>query len=124
MDPFTFSEFRPPPLPVPLTPLIGRERESEAVLSLLRQPAVRLVTLTGTAGVGKTRLAVRAATDLAGDVADRVGFISLAPITHPAHVVPAIAQALALKRVDERSLGRRLVLAFRAAEVMLVLDNF
>lgn len=124
MDPLTFAEFRLAPLPVPLTPLVGRKREVDAVASLIGQPDVRLVTVTGTAGVGKTRVAVKTASRLAADFPERIGFVPLAPISDPAHVLPAIAQSLDLKGADERSLGRRLALAFRSSEIVLVLDNF
>src|SRR5215470_4541401 len=68
-------------LPIPLTTLVGREREVAAVCALLSRPEVRLVTLTGTGGVGKTRLAVQVAETASSDYMDGVRFVSLAPIT-------------------------------------------
>src|SRR3989440_8664455 len=83
-------------LPVSLTSLIGREHEVQAIHALLLRPDVRLLTLSGTAGVGKTRLALEVARDLVHDFADGVYLVSLAPISDPTFVIPAIAHRLGL----------------------------
>src|SRR5687768_15193278 len=69
---------QPTSLPLPLSSFVGREDEAAAVVAVLRQPAVRLVSLTGPGGIGKTRLALSVATDLQGDFADGIGFVPLA----------------------------------------------
>jgi transcriptional regulator with XRE-family HTH domain len=89
--------FRDDSLPLPLTPLVGREGEVLEVCALLLRPDVRLVTLTGTGGIGKTRLALQVATELRADFADGVWFVSLAGLDDSALVVSMIAQALGLK---------------------------
>src|SRR5260370_26867148 len=90
-------------LPVPLTPLLGREQESAHLTALFRRPEVRLLTLTGPGGVGKTRLPLSAAHDLTSDFSDGVCFVPLAAISDPDFVLPAIAQALGLREAAHRS---------------------
>ncbi len=90
-------------LPVSLTSLIGREHEEKEIQALLLRPDVRLLTLTGTAGVGKTRLALEVARDLVPDFADGVYLVSLAPISDPAFVIPTIARRLGLTESGPRA---------------------
>src|SRR5216684_1073457 len=82
--------------PAQLTPLIGREQEVLSACALLRRPEVRLLTLTGTGGVGKTRLGLQVAADLLEDFDDGVCFVPLAPISDPDLVMPTIVQTLNL----------------------------
>src|SRR5262245_5111264 len=77
-------------LPLPLTPLVGRAAEVAEVVSFLRRDDVRVLTLTGTGGVGKTRLALRIASDLREEYGGGVGFVGLASVRDPALVAAAI----------------------------------
>ncbi|GAC1427858.1 MAG: hypothetical protein PVS3B3_17790 [Ktedonobacteraceae bacterium] len=108
----------------PLTPLVGREQEVEEACLLLQRPEVRLLTFTGTGGIGKTRLSLHVARELRYDFPDGVFFISLASVTEPDLVVLVIAQTLGLGVAGERPLVVRLKEFLAEKRVLLLLDNF
>ena len=111
------------PLPVPLTPLIGRAREVAAVCEMMADSAVRLLTITGPGGIGKTRLALQVAADLAADFSDGVVFVDLAPIADPDLVAASMAQALGVREVGGQFLPATLKHTLRDQHLLLVLDN-
>jgi predicted ATPase/DNA-binding CsgD family transcriptional regulator len=111
-------------LPSMVTALVGRGREIESVSDLLRRPAVRLVTLSGPGGVGKTRLALAVAERLRAEYRDGIAFVPLQSTSHPDLLLSVIAQALAVREAGERPLFDLVADALRARELLLVLDNF
>ncbi len=111
-------------LPAQPTTLIGREREIADLAVLLRRTDVRLVTLTGPGGTGKTRLSLQVAAELLDDITDGVFFINFAPISNPALVVNIIAQTLSLHETSEQPLLERLAIYLHDKHLLLLLDNF
>jgi predicted ATPase len=111
-------------LPSQPTPLLGREHEVAAVCALLRRDVVRLVTLTGPGGIGKTRLAVQVAAELLDDFPDGVWFVRLSGLTDPALVVPTVAQTLGLREQGSLPFAEILRQHLRDRRLLLVLDNF
>jgi class 3 adenylate cyclase len=122
--PLESLENRPNNLPLQPTPFLGREREVSEVMERLGRPDVRLLTLTGPGGTGKTRLALQAAAELLDDFADGVYFVDLAPLIDPALVPQAIAAALGVRAEGSRQADERLQDVLAPKTLLLVLDNF
>ena len=112
-----------PHLPSPLTRFIGREREITDVAGLLRHPDVRLVTLTGVGGVGKTRLARAVAGELTRSYSDGVWFVNLAPLNSPDLVLATIATTLGLRMSGQQTPLRLVTSALQNKTSLLILDN-
>jgi predicted ATPase/DNA-binding NarL/FixJ family response regulator len=113
------STFHPP-----RTALVGRDDEVAAVTAMLVRDDMPLLTFTGTAGVGKTRLALQVAADVRDHFSDGVVFVSLAPIPSPDLVASAIAQALGIRGHSQRSIAESIQDWLGGRHMLLVLDNF
>ncbi len=111
-------------VPVPLTPLLGREQEVAEVSTLLRASEIRLLTLTGTGGVGKTHLALHIVHQVCNDFADGVSFVSLAPVRDPDLLLSALAHTLGLRETGSQALLEQLIGYLNSKHLLLFLDNF
>jgi predicted ATPase/DNA-binding XRE family transcriptional regulator len=116
-------ERRPGRLPVPASPLLGREREAEQLVALVEAGA-RLVTVLGAPGIGKTRLAVEVASRLDEGLEGGAWFVPLGPVSHADTVADAIAEALHLVPPGGSGSAQALVNRLQGQEMLLVLDNF
>ncbi len=122
--PLKTLDTQPNNLPVQPTPFIGRAQEVAAVAALLCREDVRLLTLTGPGGTGKTRLGLQVAAELSEVFPDGVFFVNLAPLSDPAFVLPAIAQVLDVKEMGGYALLDLLQVFLREKQLLLLLDNF
>jgi predicted ATPase/class 3 adenylate cyclase len=111
-------------LPAQLTPFVGREREITAVLGLMRNPDIRLVTLTGAGGTGKTRLSIQVAAELLDEYEHGVWFVELASISNPELVLPTMASTLKVKESAGTSIEQSLHEYLSKRQLLLVIDNF
>ncbi|MBC8074989.1 MAG: AAA family ATPase, partial [Chloroflexales bacterium] len=116
---------RPPFLvPAPPTPLVNRSAELQEICDRVHDPHVRAVTITGTGGVGKTRLAIEVAHLLRHDFEDGVYWVELAPLADAALVLAAVAQALGVTERPQQQCVDTLCAELRTKHLLLVLDNF
>ena len=111
-------------LPAPSTLLIGRDQDVAAARERLLAPHVRLLTFTGPAGTGKTRLALAVAASVQAEFADGIHFVDLAPIRDPTLVHTAIAQVLGVRDAGDQPLRQTLLLYVQPRQLALMLDNF
>lgn len=121
---FAWSSRRFTNLPARPAPLIGRDQDLTAVRKRLVNDGVRLLTLVGPPGVGKTRLAIQAATGLLDDFVDGVYLVRLAPVGDPDLVAATVARTLGVNQIGDRSFDDRLKEYLRYKHMLLVLDNF
>ena len=123
-DQTSHPEFRPGHLPIPLTVLIGRDHDRVQLNACLRHAAVRLMTITGPGGSGKTTLALHLAHDVADTYTDGIAFVDLAPLRSSDQVLPTVAQALGVRELIGTALITRVCEHLRTRRMLLVLDNF
>jgi predicted ATPase/class 3 adenylate cyclase len=110
-------------IPVAPTTFIGRERELAEVAQLIRAPGIRLLTLTGPGGTGKTRLAVQAAADASEAFPDGLWWVALAPLRDPGLLGSAVAQALGVDEEPGREVAETLAERLAGKQALLLLDN-
>jgi predicted ATPase/DNA-binding SARP family transcriptional activator len=115
---------RPHNLPVQPTPFLGRQQELATLAEYLTNPQCRLITLFGLGGIGKTRLALQAATEQVDAFAHGVTFVELAPLTSAEYIVPTLAAALRLTLAGPAAPQTQVLNYLRQQEMLLVLDNF
>ena len=121
------SAVKPAPLwrvPAIFTPLVGRKRDVAAIEAMLTRPEVRLLTLLGTGGIGKTRLALQVATQMRAFFADGVCFVELASTSDPALVPLIIEETLGIQQSVNLSIFKQVELFLRDKQLLLILDNF
>ncbi|MFN8474704.1 MAG: tetratricopeptide repeat protein [Anaerolineae bacterium] len=122
--PLRTLDVRPNNLPAQLTTLVGRERETAAIANLLARERVRLVTLIGAGGAGKTRVGLQVGADLIDVFEHGVYFVPLAPVSDPGLFFPAIAATLGLREEGTRPLRDTVADYLRDKRLLLILDNF
>jgi predicted ATPase/serine/threonine protein kinase/DNA-binding CsgD family transcriptional regulator len=121
------SVVKPAPLwrvPTTFTPLVGRKRDVAAIEAMLMRPEVRLLTLLGTGGIGKTRLALQVATQMRAFFADGVCFADLASTPDPSLIPLIITEALGIRQNVNLSIFKQVELFLRDKQLLLILDNF
>lgn len=124
-DAASFHATKPPAQLLPrIAPSIGRERERAALASLLADPSIRLITLVGPGGIGKTHLGIQIAADQQGMFADGISFVSLATLTSADLLIPTIVDSLPIAVVDRRDPLEQLLEALRDRAMLLILDSF
>ncbi len=122
--PLKSLDIYPHNLPLQPTSLIGREKEVATVGDLLGREDMRLLTLTGPGGIGKTRLGLQVAAEVSEHYPNGVYFVNLAPLSDPTLVMPTIAQTLDLKETGDQPLLDQLNGYLRDKQLLLLLDNF
>jgi predicted ATPase/DNA-binding XRE family transcriptional regulator len=113
----------PSNLPATVTSLIGREKEIKDVRAYLAQDDIRLVTLLGPPGIGKTRLSIETARAILPDFPDGVFFVALAPLDDPALIASAVVQALGFMEAGNLAADEQLTMGIAEKQMLIVLDN-